>query len=130
PFEDESFDFIFLTSVFTHMLPDDMKNYFSEISRTLKNGGRTLVTFFLFNNESSELIAQQKSTLDFKYEYAKYRTVNSTMPEQAVCYDESFILDLYNKYGFDIQGQVHYGSWCGRGNTRSYQDIVIARRLG
>ncbi|XHX81155.1 MAG: methyltransferase domain-containing protein [Stenomitos frigidus ULC029] len=35
PFNEESFDFIFLTSVFTHMLPSSLENYLSEISRVL-----------------------------------------------------------------------------------------------
>jgi len=51
PYENESFDFIFLTSVFTHILPQDLKNYFSEISRVLKRNGRCLITFFLLNKE-------------------------------------------------------------------------------
>ncbi|MBD0361051.1 MAG: class I SAM-dependent methyltransferase, partial [Nitrososphaeraceae archaeon] len=29
PYKDESFDFVFLTSVFTHMLTEDMENYLS-----------------------------------------------------------------------------------------------------
>jgi SAM-dependent methyltransferase len=36
PFPNESFDFIFLTSVFTHLLPKDLENYFSEITRVSK----------------------------------------------------------------------------------------------
>lgn len=33
PYPDRSFDFVFLPSVFTHMLPEDMEHYFSEIAR-------------------------------------------------------------------------------------------------
>lgn len=36
PFENESFNFVVLGSVFTHMLSEDMENYFSEIARVLK----------------------------------------------------------------------------------------------
>ena len=36
PFSDAQFDIIFLTSVFTHMLSDDVANYIKEISRMLK----------------------------------------------------------------------------------------------
>jgi hypothetical protein len=31
PYEDESFDFVILTSAFTHMLPEEVSNYLSEI---------------------------------------------------------------------------------------------------
>jgi len=33
PYQNESSDFVFLTSVFTHMLPKDLENYLSEIAR-------------------------------------------------------------------------------------------------
>lgn len=126
PFENESFDFVVLGSVFTHMLPEDMEHYFSEIARVLKKGSRCLITFFLLNRESLELVNAKKSTLDFSHDLGKYRTVNANTPEQTVGYDESFILNIYNKYGLKIRGPIHYGSWCGRREFLSYQDIVIA----
>jgi ubiquinone/menaquinone biosynthesis C-methylase UbiE len=126
PFEDESFDFVVLGSVFTHMLPEDMENYSYEIARVLKKDGRCLITYFLINRESLELVNAKKSSLDFSYDLGKFRTVDANKPELAVGYDESFILNLYDKYGLKIKGPIHYGSWCGRREFLSYQDIVIA----
>ena len=40
-------DVAFLTSVFTHMLPEDVEHYLDELARVLKPGGRTLITWFL-----------------------------------------------------------------------------------
>ena len=98
PYENASFDFVSLTSVFTHMLPQDMENYFCEIARVLKRDGRCLVTFFLLNEESLQLINAGKSTLDFKYDFGRYRAISTSVPEAAICYDEAFILGLYKKY--------------------------------
>ena len=39
PSTDETFDFVFLASVFTHMLPEGVEHYLSEIARVLKPGG-------------------------------------------------------------------------------------------
>lgn len=128
PFEDECFDFVVLGSVFTHMLPEGVENYLSEISRVLKKGGKSLITFFLLNKESLELINAQKSTLDFAYEYGRYRTINPDMPEDAVCYDEPYILSLYEKCGLKIEELIHYGAWCGRQDFLSHQDIIIATK--
>ena len=128
PYENESFDFVFLTSVFTHMLPKDMENYFSEIVRVLKRNGRCLITFFLLNTESLKLIDARLSTLDFKYYIKGYRTINKNRPESAVAYDEKFIKDIYEKYELNIVEPIHYGSWCGRGNFLSYQDIIMASK--
>jgi len=129
PFNNESFDFINLTSVFTHMLPEDMENYFSEISRVLKKEGRCLITFFLLNRESLELINAKKSSKDFKYEIGKYRTTNYYMPEDAICYDESYILHTYVEFGLKINKPIYYGSWCERKVFLGYQDIIIATKL-
>ena len=128
PFENGFFDFVFLTSVFTHMLPTDLKNYLGEISRVLKPGGKTLITFFLLNSESKALLSSEASSLDFKHEIAGCLTVNPKVPEDAVAYGEDFILNLYDHNGLIINHPIHYGSWCGRSNFLSYQDLVIATR--
>lgn len=129
PYEDDCFDFVFLTSVFTHMLPKDMKNYFSEISRVLKKGGRCFITYFLANDTSIALVNQNKSSLNFKYREDKYLTIDPEVPERAVCYDEAFILDLYEKYGLKVKPPIHYGFWCGRTEFLTYQDVIIATKL-
>ncbi len=128
PYENESFDFIFLASVFTHMLPQDMENYFCEIARVLKRDGRCLVTFFLLDKKSLQLINTGKSTLNFKYEFGEFRAVDTNTLEDAVCYDEVFVFGLYEKYGLKIKQPIHYGSWCGRSNFLSYQDIIVASK--
>jgi ubiquinone/menaquinone biosynthesis C-methylase UbiE len=128
PFEDGSFDFVFLTSVFTHMLPVDMEHYFTEIARVLKKGGRCFITFFLLNPESLKLIESGKSTLPFKYGFGLYKAVKKNNPEAAIAYEEAYIHECHKKNDLNIQA-VHYGSWCGRGEYLSYQDIVIAQKL-
>jgi len=127
PYENDSFDFVFLNSVFTHMLPPDMINYFGEIARVLKKDGRCLITFFLQNKESLENFNTKKSTMDFKYELDGYRTINPDVPENAVCYDEQLILAQFDKCGMKVK-KVYYGSWSGRKDYLSYQDIVIATK--
>lgn len=46
PYPDASFSFVFLTSVFTHMLPADVQNYLREIRRVMTQDGRCFATFF------------------------------------------------------------------------------------
>jgi SAM-dependent methyltransferase len=126
PYKDESFDFIFLLSVFTHMRPQDLENYLSEISRVLRKGQRCLITYFLLNTQSLAFIDAKLSTLDFNYIFGNYRSVSQITPEDAVAYDEDYVLHLYEKYGLKIVNPIHYGSWCGRMEYLSYQDIIIA----
>jgi len=125
PYDDESFDFVFLTSVFTHMMLQDMENYFAQVARVLKTGGRCLITFFLLNAESIELIDANISHLDFRYNFGRYRSVDEVTPESAIAYPEDFIFSLYEKHGFIVVKPILYGSWCGRERFFDYQDIII-----
>ena len=128
PYDNASFDFVFLTSVFTHLLPDEVDNYLSEIRRVLTPGGRCLASFFLLNEESLELLRSGSSTIDFKYDFGKYRTKNASIPEAAVAYPEGFIRHLYSRHALSIADPIRYGSWPGRKDFLSYQDLVIALR--
>jgi SAM-dependent methyltransferase len=53
PYEDNSFDFAFAHSVFTHLLPDAASNYLREIGRVLRPGGICYTTWFWYNNDPS-----------------------------------------------------------------------------
>jgi ubiquinone/menaquinone biosynthesis C-methylase UbiE len=128
PFEDQFFDFVFLTSVFTHMLPADTENYVSEIARVLKAGGRCMMTFFLLNQESTDLIRSAHSTLDFRYEIQGCLTTNKNTPEDAIAYDEKFVKSLLAKHGLSICQPIYYGSWCQRQNFFEYQDLIVAEK--
>lgn len=130
PYANETFDFIFLTSVFTHMLPQEMEHYLSEIARVLKKNGRCFITFFLLNGESLQLVDAKKSSRDFKFDLGEYRTENENIHESAVGYDETFIKELYQKYNLEINLPVFYGSWCERSHPFDYQDIVVASKRG
>ena len=128
PYESNFFDFVFLTSVFTHMLPADMEQYLSEISRVLKTGGKCLITFFILNEEAMHLIQTGQSTQDFKYQLDGCSTTNLEYPEAAIAYSEEYIIETYKKYGLSITHPINYGNWCDRENFLSYQDIIVASK--
>lgn len=128
PFDDSTFDFVFLTSVFTHMLPQDMENYFAEIVRILKPGGRCLITYFLLNTESLELLVAKVSHRTFNYDLPGCHVENADVPETAVAYDESVIRSLCSKYDLNLLEPIYFGSWCGRKNGLSYQDIIVVTK--
>ncbi len=127
-FPDETFDFLFMTSVFTHMLPEDMEHYLSESHRVLKPGGRCLITFFLINTESLELMKAQNSSLRFTHNLGRYRIEDRWLPEYGVAYDQDYVLQLYSHYGFRVKEPLYYGSWCGRLRFLSAQDIIVATK--
>jgi len=124
PFADRSFDRILLKSVFTHMRPAEVSNYLSEVARLLKSDGRCLATFFLLNYEQASLARRGKNDLAFKYGEGEWRFVYEHSPESAVAYDESFVMQLLEKYGLVVEKKI-YGRWSGRDDGLSYQDILI-----
>jgi SAM-dependent methyltransferase len=135
PFPDDSFDFVMLGSVFTHMLPDEVLNYLSEIHRVMARGGRCMISYFLLNDETRRLKAEgvkhcsdpagDIKQLDFQFGDGMYRVMDQTLPEQAVAYDEEWVRKRYAEVGLTIE-RVDYGSWCGRPEYLSYQDLVLA----
>ncbi|HEV2710848.1 MAG TPA: class I SAM-dependent methyltransferase [Edaphobacter sp.] len=129
PYEDETFDFVFLTSVFTHMMPLDVENYLSEISRVMKKGGTCFITMFLLNDESKQLIAENKSSQQISHSLQGFSVKDPSEPEGTVGLDESYIRSLYPTKGLSIIDEIHFGSWCGRKDFLSYQDVVVARKI-
>ncbi len=128
PYPDNTFDFCFLTSVFTHMLSSDVHQYLKEISRTLKPGGKIFATYFLLNEESSTLASQSKSTLRFPYGREGCYLENEVAPETAVAYTEKSVREQFISLGLTITEPIHFGNWCGRPAFLSYQDIVVAEK--
>ncbi len=128
PFPDDEFDFVFLTSVFTHMVPLDLENYLAEVARVLKVGGRCLITFFLHNEESARRQQEGTSHLNFLYAREGFRTTNPRAPEDATCYGEAVIRDLYGRNGLSIEEPIHYGYWTGRAEAEcvTHQDVIVA----
>jgi SAM-dependent methyltransferase len=137
PFPDDSFDFVMLGSVFTHMLPDDVANYLSEIHRVMARGSRCMISYFLLNDETRRLTAEGVKNvsdpardivqLNFQFGDGVYRVTDQAVPELAVAYDEAWVRKLYAEVGLIIE-RVDYGSWCGRPEYLSYQDLVLATK--
>src|SRR5215831_18384356 len=67
PFAGASFDFVFLGSVFTHMLPADVAHYVAEIGRVLAPGGTCAASFFLLNDDRASAVAQGRSFMPFPF---------------------------------------------------------------
>jgi SAM-dependent methyltransferase len=126
PYQDNFFDFTLLTSVFTHLLAADMENYLAEIARTLKVGGRCMISFFLLNDDSKALTAKGNSSIDFKYQLENCVTSNQKVPESAIAFEESFIRGCFGRLNLKIIEPIHYGKWPGREKFLSYQDVILA----
>jgi SAM-dependent methyltransferase len=126
PYPPASFDFVFLSSVFTHMLPADMENYLRQIERVLKPGGRCFITYFLITPEVGALIKQGASTLLMREQPEGYSTIDRGTPEYDIAFPENAITALFGEVGLELVSPVYQGWWSGRSSWLTYQDVVVA----
>jgi SAM-dependent methyltransferase len=127
PFEDRSFDFVLFTSVFTHLLEAEAEHELQEAARVLAPGGRLFATFFLLNDTSRALISAGKAGLPFLDPEGRVAIVSEEVPEEAVAFDDAWVFETLRREGLELTA-LHPGSWCGREEFVSFQDIVIAQR--
>lgn len=132
PYASDFFDFAFLTSVFTHMLPEEVNNYLSEIRRVLKQNGRFFITVFLINERSRLYMQEGKSSRNFKYNVRGYDFCFSdeqTHQGWAIAYQEKYILGCFEKHGLQVVHPIHYGTWYRSRNQypkrKLYQDVIV-----
>ena len=118
PFTENSFDFVYLVSVFTHMLPADMEHYLSEISRVLKPGAKCIASFWL----TDKLLGHP---YHFYSEVCEIYRLEE--PEHGVIYREDYVRELYSEYGLELRNLSH-GSWIERPDSSNThrQDVVVA----
>ena len=129
PFSPDTFDVVFLSSVFTHMLPADVDHYLSEIARVMKRGGVCLATFFVLDKESRRNIEAGLTSPAFGYDFASgdCRIDVPTLPEAAIAYDERFVRALHHKHRLTVE-RIAFGEW-GRGRLiPQWQDEVWSRK--
>jgi cyclopropane fatty-acyl-phospholipid synthase-like methyltransferase len=133
PFADGSFDLITAWSVFTHMLPNDIKNYLRETSRMLKPSGRCIFSFYVMTDKTTAAVknGSAKERVEHEIEDGVF-TDNKSVPEDLTAFKESWIRSIYETSGLSVENILH-GSWSGDNSPRSfpmtnYQDIVVARR--
>jgi SAM-dependent methyltransferase len=119
PFDDDAFDFVFLQSVYTHMLEDDCANYAREMMRVLRPGGTAAVSIFL---QTPPVPGQAFS---FKGRAGAAYLEYPEIPTKVVGYE----LSTFERWfaGADVRGLL--GQWRRDGNVqvRQWQDWVVAR---
>jgi SAM-dependent methyltransferase len=127
PYPDASFDFVFLTSVFTHMRPAEQERYVAEIARTTAPGGTCFATFFLWNDDAASRIEQAPAGMRFRHVYDGYRAVYPENHEAALAIPETDMRARFARHGLAVVEPVHFGLWCRPAGT-TFQDVVVARK--
>ena len=125
PCEDNTIDFAFATSVFTHMRRDEVTHYIRELHRTLKPTGRAMLSFFILDEENDHLMHNENAMLKFNHEIDGYYTVDPKTPERAIAYRVETVNSIISNTGLHFRQPILYGSWSGRASMLDTQDFVI-----
>jgi SAM-dependent methyltransferase len=126
PVETASFDFAFLTSVFTHLQGPEVRHYLDEIARVLRKSGRCLLTCFLIDTESRSLMEAGVSNHEFEHPGDDCYVERPEAPEAAVGFEDQLILGWLSERGLSLMSRYN-GTWCGRRGL-SYQDILVLQK--
>ncbi|HEX4331806.1 MAG TPA: class I SAM-dependent methyltransferase [Usitatibacter sp.] len=125
PFEDRSFDFVFLTSVFTHMPYNEVEHYAHEIVRVLDKGGRCFCTAFVIGEEALRHLDDGSSGRPFKDTGQGYWIQVRDDPMQAVAYEEQVLRELFAHAGLEILTVLPDSWW----SNPYAQDTLVLRKV-
>lgn len=111
PIEDSSMDLVFSTSLFTHLLERELRNYCTEAWRILKPGRSMLMSCFCLEYPPPTLGGRHT----FRHAIGNARVESLRVPEAAVAYSESFLAGLAMEVGFSsariMSGGPGSGVW-------------------
>lgn len=127
-YPDAFFDFACAISVFTHLIPEELENYFRQTSRVLKKDGYLVATFFILDPESEALSLKNDAGFHFKYSFGHYALMDKKVKSANVAYQRDYLLQLAADSGFTLMHEVK-GAWCGREKSTyiGFQDIWVLK---
>ena len=126
PYPDKAFDLVIVNSVFTHMVADEVKNYFKEMARVLKPGGIAYTTFFLYKNGQDAF----PKGFNFPFDHGQFRLMDEEVKSANVAFRKDFLENhLADNNGFSIK-YLFEGSWRGmpKESCKEFQDLVILEK--
>ena len=96
PVADQSADFVFSRSLFTHLLEPELRNYLEESFRIMKPGATMAMSIFCLDYPPPTYGGRHT----FSHKIGNAAVESLAVPEAAVAYTESFIVNLTREIGF------------------------------
>ncbi|MCP4563530.1 MAG: class I SAM-dependent methyltransferase [Bosea sp.] len=123
-FANQSFDFITMTSVATHLPPDELVVYLNEAARLLAPGGRLFLTAFALDGQST---GQERLKFRRWGEGPGWYAIEEA-PLAAAGIDAGFLLEHATQAGLAVE-RLDPGHWRGH-SAAHYQDLLLAVKPG
>jgi ubiquinone/menaquinone biosynthesis C-methylase UbiE len=125
PYQDSSFDFAVLISVFTHFLPKEVEQYFNEIQRVLNTGGTCVATFFVLNAQPIE-----NKGFQFPHRFAHYALMDAHVKAANVAFTETYLEKIIADTGLVISEKIE-GFWrtgIRQNEAQDFQDVWVIKK--
>ncbi len=126
PYENQIFDVTFSFSVFTHMRLPEIEHYLHEIFRVLKPNGKSLNTFFLYDDSNAEEIANREG-FGFPIDKGNYKLMNEKVQGANIAIHIDEIHAMAKRAGLKVE-KIMDGFWVtGKKSIDhpEYQDVVV-----
>lgn len=128
PFAGGTVDFLFMTSVVTHLDARNTAFYLREAARLLRPQGRLFVTAFLLDESNRLLAAGGKARPSFDLKDAGPEYISDRAhPMAAVAFDHDWFLETSACAGLHLARPIAFGHWSGR-SAENFQDICVFTR--
>ena len=127
PFDDVTFDCVYAASVFTHLLPEEVLNYFKQTRHVLKPTGKILFSFFVL-----DYYRGSGTSISANYEFDHYYKENKSIgvkypeyPDVVIAYSEQCIREYAELAGLVVH-RIVPGLWSNNpGIAVNEQDLVL-----
>lgn len=117
PIPDGSVDLVFSTSLYTHLLEPEMRNYSEEAVRILKPGASMSMSFFCLDYPPPTYGGRHT----FSHRIGNAAVESLKVPEAAVAYTEAFMLQVAKEVGFSSAEVIPRPA-------AGWQSVLVARR--
>ncbi len=127
PFAADEFDTAVLSSVFTHMLADEIENYIAQLGRVLKPDARIFMTALLFDDEAVRAVAQGATAFDFRHPVGPCMAFDRDRPREGVACPQAWLAQVLGRHGLQI-ASVRRGNWRQIRSCEVSHDTILATK--
>jgi hypothetical protein len=122
------FDLQFSSSVFTHMWSTDIISTLKSFEHIASDSSVFVNTWLIVDSFAQQSLDRGSADRRLPIEINGVLTYSHSNPLVCTVYRQEQMELIYKESGHQIT-DIHYGSWSGRSNGVTYQDIVVSKRI-
>jgi SAM-dependent methyltransferase len=131
PYPNNTFHFALANSLFTHMMPNEVKNYYQQLYAVMKLGAKVYATFFVVPS-ADKTRYNSNPNFSFTVDAVNYKLMDAKVTSANIAFDENYLLsEIIDPSQFKVVYQS-YGYWFDESRTNNceeYQDIIVVEKI-